>query len=391
MAHLFKRGSTFWIKYYVSGKQKARTLSTSSLQIAKEKLRQFETAHAHGDSHLLPTRTSIGEVLQQYVDHIRTFKTPKSAQSDIYILREIFGTPCEAMKNTSRSMKPRKRRRPRKDATDRRCKPAPIHAACFEAITTKQIASFVEHKIRIQGLSPKTANHYRSIIRRVFNWATQHGIVRLATAINPASRVRPWKEHAPQIRFLDLKQIDEQLKSLEKKSQLHAMVGMLIYAGLRREELVWLTHDDIDFTRQHGGNGTIRIRAKTIGGNAWQPKTKSNRAVPVSRALRAILDKYTPRDTTAPAIDDHFTGWFFPSPHGRWWDPDNFSHDLRTANEKAGLPWSCLDFRHTFGSHLAQNGVSLFKISSLMGNSPEICRRHYAALVPETMADEVEF
>ncbi len=36
-------------------------------------------------------------------------------------------------------------------------------------------------------------------------------------------------------------------------------------------------------------------------------------------------------------------------------------------------------------------GVSLYKISTLMGNSPEICRRHYAALIPETMADSVEF
>ena len=26
-----------------------------------------------------------------------------------------------------------------------------------------------------------------------------------------------------------------------------------------------------------------------------------------------------------------------------------------------------------------------------MGNSPEICRRHYAALIPEQMVDTVEF
>jgi hypothetical protein len=26
-----------------------------------------------------------------------------------------------------------------------------------------------------------------------------------------------------------------------------------------------------------------------------------------------------------------------------------------------------------------------------MGNSPEICRRHYAALIPEQMRDTVEF
>ena len=36
-------------------------------------------------------------------------------------------------------------------------------------------------------------------------------------------------------------------------------------------------------------------------------------------------------------------------------------------------------------------GESLFKIATLMGNPPEICRRHYAALVPEAMADSVEF
>ncbi len=35
-------------------------------------------------------------------------------------------------------------------------------------------------------------------------------------------------------------------------------------------------------------------------------------------------------------------------------------------------------------------GESLYKISKLMGNSPEICR-WYVALVPETLGDSVEF
>ena len=48
-------------------------------------------------------------------------------------------------------------------------------------------------------------------------------------------------------------------------------------------------------------------------------------------------------------------------------------------------------YRHTFGSQLAMKGESLYKISTLMGNSPEICRRHYAALLPEALIDSVEF
>lgn len=161
------------------------------------------------------------------------------------------------------------------------------------------------------------------------------------------------------------------------------MAAVLIYAGLRREELVWLTSADIDLRKRHGGFGMIRVRAKTIDGRTWQPKTRVNRAVPISQTLRRYLDKYTRRPS------DH--DWLFPSPEGKWWDPDNFSADLRAANKDAGLPWSALDYRHTFGSQLAQNGVSLYKISSMMGNSPEICRKHYAALVPEAMVGEVEF
>ena len=126
----------------------------------------------------------------------------------------------------------------------------------------------------------------------------------------------------------------------------------------------------------------IRVRAKNIGNQAWQPQTKRNRVVPISKALMTILTQYS-QNRSGP--------WFFPSPTGKRWDPDNFSQTLRETNRKHGLEWSCLDFRHTFGSHLAIKGESLYKISTLMGNSPGICRKHYAALIPEQMQDTVEF
>jgi integrase len=199
--------------------------------------------------------------------------------------------------------------------------------------------------------------------------------------INPASAVKKYKESPPEIRFLTLPQVEVQLNMLAEHSQMQTMVAMLIYAGLRREELLWLTIDDIDYDT--GAHGMIRVRAKSIGKESWKPKTGINRAVPISNDLRAYLNKYQPRTS------NH--GWFFPSPDGRRWDCDNFSCELRETNGKAGLQWRCLDFRHTFGSQLAMANISLHKISILMGNSPEICRRHYAALVPEDMTEVVEF
>ena len=115
----------------------------------------------------------------------------------------------------------------------------------------------------------------------------------------------------------------------------------------------------------------------------WSGGGQNGWAVPISRALRAYPDSYTPR----PSFGD----WYFPRPKGRRHDVDNFSQALRAANPAAGLPWTCLDYRHTFGSQLAMKGESLYKIATLMGNSPEICRRHYAALIPEELRTSVEF
>jgi site-specific recombinase XerD len=107
------------------------------------------------------------------------------------------------------------------------------------------------------------------------------------------------------------------------------------------------------------------------------------RLVPISNKLKSFLDSFKPSVLEMK--------WFFPSPNGKRWDPDNLSRYLRKGNEEAGLDWNCLVYRHTFGSQLAMKGESLYKISALMGNSPEICRRHYAALIPEAMIESVEF
>jgi hypothetical protein len=81
----------------VSGRARRVSTATDSLQIAKEKLRQFESAQARGDELPLPTKHSIADVLTAYVAHIRTVKTAKSARTDVYYLRDAFGPVCDAV------------------------------------------------------------------------------------------------------------------------------------------------------------------------------------------------------------------------------------------------------------------------------------------------------
>ena len=94
MASLIRRGKFFHLQYYVSGRIRRKSLHTSSYQVALEKLRQFGSAQARGMDNPLPTRTPIPEALTRYVEHIRTVKTAKSAQTDVYYLRKLFGPVC---------------------------------------------------------------------------------------------------------------------------------------------------------------------------------------------------------------------------------------------------------------------------------------------------------
>lgn len=306
-------------------------------------------------------------------------KTSKSAQTDTYYLRDMFGPVCDELKINSRAVTAKVKKKPVKPGLGNK---APvIEADGLESIRTSDITTFISAQVARRGLAPKTANRYREILMRMFNWAMEQKNVRMPNDKNPAAKVERYREPAPTIRFLTMKQIDEQLEGLAASMKYQAMVATLIYAGLRREELLWLTPDDIDWNA--GTYGLIRVRAKTIDESFWQPKTKVNRAVPISSTLRVYFDKWRLKGGQGK--------WLFPNSVDGRYDPDNFSSDLRELNRVKGLPWTCLDYRHTFGSQLAMKGESLYKISKLLGNSPEICRRHYAALIPEEMGESVEF
>jgi integrase len=377
MATIYKRGNNWWISYCVGGKRRRESLETSDQRIAKQKLRKLEYKQTTGDLEL-PSTTPIGPFLQAFCEHLQTTRTHKSYRNELSYLRGIFGPACDELqlKSTVNHRFNSSKRPPQvKDRLAKRH----LKLAVLEELTAGEIDGFITRRIRLDHIAPKTANRTREVLHVMFGYAIrQHGFrARDLRFPNPADGVPRRPEADPEIRFLAADQIDEQLQALAHHPLIQTMVACYIYAGLRREEAMWLTHDDVSLD-----DGMIRIRQKTIAGESWCPKTRRNRRVPISSALRSYLEAFEPAGTTP---------WFFPSPQLCRWNPDNFSQSLRKINEQHGLPWSCLDYRHTFGSHLAMKGESLYKISELMGNSPEICRRHYAALEPERMRDTVEF
>jgi integrase len=378
MASIFqrKKGGAWWIKYYANGRQVYYSLGTKDARVAKRVKRQIEGEEAKGEL-LAPSKTPLPAFLEDFCKFLSTIRTRKSYSADISVLRVFFGPICPSLVHGS-CVNTRWRAGKVRPVDDKMTRQH-VKADFLEQVTASLIEGFTSRRIREDGIAPKTANRNREVLHRMFGYASKNwGFVSPdRRSPNPAATVERRREPAHKIRFLSIAQIDEQLRVFQKKPTLKTLVATLIYAGLRRQEALWLTADDVDLDKR-----LIYVRAKIVNGEHWQPKTKRNRVVPISSTLHEILTAYAPQRTEP---------WFFPSPRGKRWDPDNFSQELREINRSHGLDWFCLDFRHTFGSTLAQGGRSLFQIAELMGNSPDVCRKHYAALMPEKMHDVVEF
>ncbi len=153
MASIYKRGRLYWIKYYDNGRQVEYSLKTDSLQIAKEHQRRVESAQLRGDDVPRVTRTPTAEIVQRYAEHIRTVKTAKSAQTDIYYLRDTFGPICPALEITSRQVTAKAKKKPaqksvKQQGGGRQPNRPVLEARHFKQITTAEITAFIDAQVR---------------------------------------------------------------------------------------------------------------------------------------------------------------------------------------------------------------------------------------------------
>ena len=333
---LYRRGRVWWVRYRQAGIQLRRSLQTENRKLAEDRRAEIEYLLRRGELREdipLPVQPTLERFLAEQDGR----KTKRSAATDRCYLRRFF---------------------------------AAVPLQDLRALTTGMVGDYLADREKRDKLAPKTLNRIRQVLGTFYEWLLDRDLVRA----NPVRRVKCYRESAPEIRYLTLAQIDE-LFAAVREDLIYPVVATAIYAGLRRAELCWLRWEDVDFGRR-----VLSVRAKRSEDERWQTKTRRNRAVPISPKLDAILRGLP-----------HSAEWVFPSPKGMRWDEDNLTSRVERVASAAGLSWTLLDCRHTFASQLAMRGVSLAKIAALLGNSPEICRRHYAHIATEDLHVDVAF
>jgi integrase len=139
-----------------------------------------------------------------------------------------------------------------------------------------------------------------------------------------------------------------------------AMVLLAWRTGARRGEIAALKVGDVDFDGR-----TIRIHENYVYGKTTTPKGKDERHVPLNKSVAVALDKLLRERGDPP--DDEF---LFLGDDGKQIRPDVIYNRFKATAKKAGVPKRRLhDLRHTYISHLAERGVSPWKIQAWAGHA----------------------
>jgi len=262
----YRRGATWWIRYRQHGRLVRRSLGTRNKKIADELRLQTEWGLRHGE---LPAKREpllLAPFLTEWEARSLATKRPKSHRTDMARLRRYLDWAGHER---------------------------------VEELTSATVQSFLAHLALERGASQTTLLRDREVLRAFCAEAVR----RDAFPKNPVDDVPRPRPPQRDPRFLSLEQIEELLGAVTG-DPVAPVVATIVYAGLRRSEACWPTWKDLELDP---AQPLLWVCSKTVGDEAWWPKTRRNRTVPLSQRLRGVLaDLHLRREPGVP--------WAFPSP-----------------------------------------------------------------------------
>lgn len=215
------------------------------------------------------------------------------------------------------------------------------------------IKRFVYEIARI--LSPRSQARIISGLRSFFNYLIFEGY----REDNPTDLLESPKIGRKLPDTLSVAEIDELVAAIDRSKpegeRNRAMLETLYGCGLRVSELIGLRLSDLFFEE-----GFIRITGK---GN-------KQRFVPVSQATQAAIDLYRKEVRPLQKIEKGFEDMLFLNRRGKPLTRAMVFTITRQLAEKIGLKKTISPhtFRHSFATHLLENGADLRAIQQMLGH-----------------------
>ncbi len=256
-------------------------------------------------------------------------------------------------------------------------------------LTPQQVQTMM-NEMSERGLSPRSVQYARAVLRKALNQAMKWGLVvrNVATLSEPPRVVRPEMKilHPEQARqFLDTVRGD----------RLAAFYAVALSLGLRQGEALGLRWQDVDLD---GGTLHVRVALQWLSGHAptlVEPKTRqSRRSLALPPALVAQLKAHRTRQKEERLLagqrwQGEEWGLVFPNTLGGPLSKFTLHGQFKRHLHNAGLPDVRFhDLRHSCASLLLAQGIHPRVVMEILGHSTiALTMNVYSHVLPQTQRD----
>jgi len=239
-----------------------------------------------------------------------------------------------------------------------------------EALTIREFLAYLYG----QNYTKSTTARKLATLRSFYKFLIRRGVV----SVNPLSTIRTPKQEKRLPKCLDLEQVQKLLEAPGEADLLSsrdkAMLEVLYSSGIRVSELVELEMGDLDLQE-----GVLRVRGKG----------RKDRLTPIgSQAIKAVQHYFEMR-AHEPKCQGPEANHVFLNKHGETLSTRSVRRKLDKYLVLAGLDpgISPHTLRHSFATHLLNNGADLRSVQELLGHQSLSTTQIYTHLSTSRMKE----
>lgn len=218
----------------------------------------------------------------------------------------------------------------------------------IKSISRMTINSYVR-TLRERKLAPTSVIRKVASLRGFFKWATSSGILDK----NPAATLEQPKTPQRLPKVVSVKEIDEMLHNNLTPLE-HVIMELLYSCGLRVSELVNLKVNDIDLSSKY---------VRCFG------KGSKERIIPIGEQAKSVVKEFLPTRDFLVKKFSLTTKNFLIKDNGHFVTRQDIYSFIHAQGKLIHKNISPHTLRHSFATHLLENGADLRVVQELLGHS----------------------
>ncbi|OQP66241.1 tyrosine-type recombinase/integrase [Niastella populi] len=246
----------------------------------------------------------------------------------------------------------------------------------IDQVTTDNVRTFFYHGRTIRDWKASSFFTIYKSLKTFFSWCKENGFIDFVPTddieIPKIERKLPPKLNKQEaLRLLEIV-YNYPYRYNYLRYRNHALFATLIFAGLRKNELLKLLYTDVDLE-----NLTIFVR---------RGKGAKDRIVPISNALALSLRRYLEhRKRLTKTCPEFFTSLRGNIPFSQ----SGLEHFVDIIRKSAGIKFSIHKLRHTFATLMLEGGCDIYSLSQMMGHSDIQTTTIYLYASPQHLRSQI--